>query len=263
MSDRTPFSITDLKRAFATKSSPEHSVKLCYSQAEVYIKPLKIKDKKEVLKAIESKNEVVINKALDEILEKYCEMVDGTEFSVNKLTSQERQQLLVHIRCAAAGETVKIMHECPTCGHINKDLPYSLKNMVVKNYVKPAGDDTIKLANDSIFIKLSPITREKELEIERYVKKNKIVSSTEKNFILMAGVIKSIEMAQDDIRSEVKLSIDELIEFFENLPASELEKISEYFKNNDFGIKMPLDFKCEKCGHEGEEEVNVAVFFIV
>ncbi len=262
MSDRPSFSLVDLKKVYATKSAPENVIKLCYSQKEVFVKPLKIKDKKEVLKSIETKNEIVINKALDDIIEKYAEYADGSNFDVNKLTSQERYQLLVHIRVSAAGTTAKIAHECPTCGAVNKDITYDLTNMFVKNYTAPESGDEIVLANGSIKIKLSPMTREKEIEIERIIKKNKLNSASEKNFALMAGVIRAITMSQDDIESDVKLTTEEMIDFFENLPANELDKILEYFKGTDFGVKMPFDFKCEKCAHESSEEVNIAVFFI-
>jgi hypothetical protein len=262
MSDRPTFSLADLKKVYATKSSAEQTIKLCYSQKEVYVKPLKIKDKKEVLKAIETKNEIIINKALDDIIEKYTEYVDGSNFNVSTLTSQERYQLLVHIRVSAAGTTTKIVHECPQCGTINKEITYDLNTMYVKNYTQPNGGDTIILANGNITVKLSPMTREKELEIERYIKKNKLTTASEKNFALMAGVIKSIFMKQDDIETEVKLSTEELIDFFENLPATELDKLFAYFKSTDFGVKMPFEFKCEKCNYESEEEVNIAVFFI-
>jgi len=262
MSDRPTFSLSDLKKMYATKSSPENAIKLCYSQKEVFVKPLKIKDKKEILKSIESKNETIINKALDEVIEKYAEYADGSDFNVNTLTSQERFQLLVHIRVSAAGTTAKIAHECPACGHINKEIVYDLTSMYVKNYVKPDVGDEISLANGNIKVALGPMNREKEIEIERYIKKNKLVSTSEKNFALMAGVIKSISMKQDDIESNVTLSTEETIEFFENLPASELDKLLDYFKNTDFGVKMPFEFTCEKCNHEEQQEVNIAVFFI-
>jgi hypothetical protein len=262
MTDRPTFSLVDLKKAYATKSSPENAVKLCYTQKEVFVRPLKIKDKKEILKAIESKNETIINKALDEVIEKYVEYSDGSNFNVSTLTSQERFQLLVHIRVSAAGTTAKIAHECPKCGHVNKDITYDLTSMYVKNYTKPETGDSISLANGNIKIKLGPMTRDKEIEIEKYVKKAKIATTAEKNFALMAGVIKSITMLQDDIENEVKLSLDETIDFFENLPAIELDKLLDYFKSTDFGVKMPFEFKCEQCNHEGEEEVNIAVFFI-
>jgi hypothetical protein len=262
MTDRPNFSLTDLKKMYATKSAPENAIKLCYSQKEVFVKPLKIKDKKEILKSIESKNETIINKALDEVIEKYAEYADGSDFNVNTLTSQERFQLLVHIRVSAAGTTAKIAHECPTCSHVNKEIVYDLTSMYVKNYTKPTGGDEILLANGNIKVALGPMNREKEIEIERHIKKHKLTSTSEKNFALMAGVIKSISMKQDDVESNVTLSTEETIDFFENLPATELDKLLDYFKNTDFGVKMPFEFKCEKCGHEEEQEVNIAVFFI-
>lgn len=262
MSDRPSFNISDLKKLYATSSNAENSTKLCYSQKEVLIKPMKVKDKKEVLKAIESKKENLINKALDNIIEKYVEPVDGSEFEVAKLTTQERHQILVHIRVAAAGDTAKIVHECPNCRHLNKYIEFNLNSLYIQPYKEPNTGNTIDVLNGAIRIHLNPINRETEMQIESYIKRNKIETTSEKNFALMAGVIGKVEMNQDDFIGEVKMSIDEKIEFFENLSSTEFDKITDYFKQIDFGVKMPFDFKCEKCGHEEEQEVDVAVFFI-
>jgi hypothetical protein len=264
MSDRPTFSASDLKKLLATKSSPENVVKLCYSQREVYIKPIKIKDKKEILKSIETKNEVVINKAFDDILEKFVEAVDGQEFTIGELTTQERQQLLVHIKVAASGTNANIMHECPACGEVNQNIKYDLSKMFIKNYVKPDTGEEIIIStlSGTIKVQLGPITRNKEIEIEKHIKRNKITQTTEKNFAMMAAAIKSISIVQDDIETEVSMTMDELIDIFDSLPEKELEKIMNYFKSSDFGAKMPFDFKCQKCGHESEQEVNATVFFI-
>lgn len=262
MSDRPSFDIKDLKKLYATNSSAETTVKLCYSQREVYIYPMKIKDKKEVLKAIESKKENIINKALDLIIEKYVEPVDGEDFDIKSLTTQERHQILVHIRVAAAGDTAKIVHECPSCQHLNKDIEYNLNDMFVQPYREPETGNVLEVAGGAIKIYLGPMNRSAELQIESYIKRNKLESASEKNFALMSGVIQKIEITQDDMTGEVTMTVDEKVEFFENLSNTEFDAITEYFKSIDFGVKMPFEFTCSNCGHSEEQEVNVAVFFI-
>lgn len=262
MPDRPGFDIKDLKKLYATNSSPETTVKLCYSDQEVFIRPMKIKDKKEILKAIESKKENLINKALDEIIEKYVDHVNGDELDVKQLTTQERHQILVHIRVLAAGETAKIVHECPNCQHLNKDIQYDLNDMYVQKYKEPETGHIINLAEGAIKVHLGPMTRETEIQIESYIKRNNIQTSSEKNFALMSGVIKKVEMNQDDMIGDVEMTVQDKIEFFENLSSKEFEIITEYFKSIDFGVKMPFDFTCSSCGHNEQQEVNVAVFFI-
>ena len=212
--ERTGFDIKDLKKLYASNSSPETTVKLCYSQKEVGIRPMKVKDKKEILKAIESKKENIINKALDNIIEKYVEPVDESDFDIGDLTSPERHQILVHIRVAAAGDTAKIVHECPACAHVNTEIEYNLNDMYVQNYEEPETGNILKVAGGAITLHLGPMTRQNEIQVENYLKRKKIQTAAEKNFALMAGVIRKVEMSQDDITAEVKLDIEEKIDFF-------------------------------------------------
>ena len=134
--------------------------------------------------------------------------------------------------------------------------------MYVQSYKEPETGNFIELAEGAIKVHLGPMTRDTEVQIESYIKKNRIETASEKNFALMSGVIKKIEMNQDDMIGEVTMSVQDRVEFFENLSNKEFEIITEYFKSIDFGAKMPFDFTCEKCGHSEEQEVNVAVFFI-
>lgn len=259
MSDKPLFSIGDLKKIQAT-SNFEFSVDLCYSKRKAFVRPLKVKDKKELMKAIETKDEKLVQKVLDEIIEKYVILEDNRPLS--DLTVQERYQILVEIRRAASGDEVKIAHQCPKCEHINKDIPYELSNIYVKEY-----DHTIQnkfsLFNNNVEIILGPLRREDEKKIEKIIFDRKLKTNSEKQFLLMAGFIEKIFIKKDDILGEVSLSIEEKIDFFENLSSADLDKIINYIKISDFGVKLPFHFKCENCGYENEnEEANIAVFFI-
>lgn len=260
----TTFNAKDLKRLYADNSAARSEIELCYSRNKVLVKALKIKDKKELLKAIESKNENSINKSLDDIIEKYVEYSDGEPVDGKKLTTQERQQLLVNIRLAAGGlENSKLVHQCPECEHINKNISYNPSTMYVDFYEKDSEtNDFLDLANGQIKVYLGPLFREDEIEIENIIKRKKFETNSEKQFAMLAGVIKKVVAKIDDVESEVELTMQDKMDFFDNLSASDLDKITDYFQKIDFGVKMPFDFRCEKCGHESEENVNIAVFFI-
>lgn len=259
MTDKSTFTLSDLKKVQA-ESNFEFSIDLCYSHRKAFVRPLKIKDKKELMKAIESKDEKLIQKVLDEIVEKYVVLEDNRPLT--DLTVQERYQILVEIRRAAAGDTVKIAHQCPNCEHINKEIPYDLKNIYIKEYDNTYNNKLL-LFNGNVEIILGPLRREEEKKIEKIIFDRKLKLNSEKQFLLMAGFIEKIYIKKDDVFGEVSLSTSEKIEFFENLSSGDLDKIIEYIKNTDFGVKLPFHFRCEKCGYENEkEEANIAVFFI-
>lgn len=259
------FNINDLRKVYSENNASLHEIELCYSRNPVLIKPLKIKDKKELLKSIESKNESAVNRMLDTIIDKYVEYKNGDSINSMELTSQERQQIMVNIRLASVvKDTIKIVHSCPSCEHVNKNIPYNVNDIVVDFYEKDDDSkDYIEVANETVKIFLKPMSRRKEIEIENIIKKRKYKTDSEKYFTMIAGVIDKIVARIDDVESEVSLTTEEIINFFDNLASSELNKITEYFENINFGVKLPLDFKCEKCGYENDEEVvHATVFFI-
>ncbi len=260
----TSFNISDLKKLYADSSASQNSIELCYSRDKVLVKPLKILDKKELLKSIESKNEDSMNRVLDNIITKYVEYPDGSIVDGSKLTTQERQQLLVQIRLSSnTSETIKLIHQCPKCQHINKDIQYDVSNIFVDFYEEDKNSlDYFEVADGNIRIHLGPLHRKDEITLQSYIKKKKITSDSEKQFTMLAGVIKKLEMKVDDVFVDVDISTEEKIDFFYKLNASDLDSITSYFEKIDFGVKMPLDFKCKNCDYENEENVNIAVFFI-
>jgi transcriptional regulator of NAD metabolism len=260
------FNITDLKRIYATKSADQFTVKLCYSKRDIFVKPLKVKDKKDVLKAIENKNETLINKTFDEIINKYVETADGSAIDTAKLTQQERQQILINIRVAAADKDriVKIIHQCPQCENVVKDIPFSFDDINEKFY--QATDEVVEIEGNgaNIRIKVGPITREEEVEVEKFIKQEKKESNTEKQFVMISALIKAIDViVGEDVQSIDLKSIKDKVDFIETLKSSDMDKIVNIAKSYEFGIKLPINFKCPKCNYEGVEEVNPTVFFML
>lgn len=255
-----------LKNIYNTTGGvPDTEITLCYSKKEVFIKPLKVKDKKDLLKAIETKNEDIVNKKLDEIIIKYVEAKDGSNIDYEKLSTAERHQIMVYIRIAAGGDTANIVHQCPNCEVVNRNIQYDLNNLYLKEYNLNKEDAMIPVGNGSIKIELGPISRTIEREVEKYIKVNKIKSESEKQLALVASHIKEVWIDNDDGETDKVdfKNIEEKVQFFDSLQGRDsnnvIEKMNECL---DFGIKMPFKFVCDSCGYSSEEEVNVAAFFI-
>lgn len=255
------FSFSDLKKA-QSESLGEYSEKLCYhTNITAHFSALKIKDKKDLLKSIESKDEAAINRNFDRIIEKYVTFVP--EISIEEITMQERYQILTYMRRAAAGDSAKIFHQCPECEKVNEDIDYDLSNMVVNFFDSDKKINNIVEVGTKIKVYLGPMTRKDEREIEDLVKKKKIKSNTEKQLISLIGIIKKVEMSDEDIIGEVTLTPEEKLEFFEELNQSIIDNIVDYMKSVESGVKMPLDFTCKYCGyHNEDEEASIAAFFI-
>ena len=213
-----------------------------------------------MLKALESQDEQLVQKVLDRIMEQYV-TYDG-DITNQTITVQERYQILTALRRAASGDETTIIHICPECDHVNKDISYNLDSMVTKTCDRSV--DNVIVLNNAVKVHLGPITREEEANMEKIIAARGIESRSERNFLLTAALIKKVELTQDDTTGEVEMKLTDLIEFFEDMDTKQLEKITEYAKTTDHGVKLPFNFKCEKCKFENKkEEAHVTLFFIM
>lgn len=263
----TTISVADLKKAYSQSViSNQMAIELCYSRKTILVRPLKVKDKKELLKSIESKNEMIVNAVLDDIIVKYVETSDGSELNPKELTTQERQQILVYIRVANGEDTCKIAHQCPKCESVNKNIVFKTNDLNLKLYEGDGQNTRISLKNKEshLVLELGVVTRLDEIKSEEYIKSNKLKTMTEKQFAILASVIKSAHIkigTGEPLEVDFK-DIGEKVSFMENLTTNDLEKINEYVTSLDFGVTLPFDFTCTNCEYSSKEEVNVAVFFI-
>lgn len=258
--------LDQLQKLQATQSSAHMEVDLCYSGEKAFVKPLKVNDKKEVLKAIESKNEALVNKVFDNILQKYVEF-ENTSTNYENITLQERFQLLTYIRTANGDKEASIAHQCPECNKVTKDITYDLSELHLKIYDGKSEDEVVVIpldANNRVEILIKPLSRSDERTVEKYCKNEKIETMTERSMVYIAASIKKINVIIDNNKNSVDLSdFSKKVEYYKKLDGSTDDKIKEVVKRFDFGVKMPLDFTCSHCGyHEASDEVNVAVFFI-
>ena len=255
------FSFNDLKRV-QNESASDYTEKLCYhTDTTAHFGALKIKDKKELLKSIESKDENAINRNLDRIIQKYVTF--EPEIDLDDITIQERYQILTYMRRAAAGDSVKIVHQCPECEKMTDSIDYDLSNMTVDFFVP---SDEVKneiQIGDKIRVFLGPMTRKDEKEVEALIKKKKVTSDSEKQLMSLIGIIKKVEMTDEDITGEVTLTPEEKLEFYENLGQNFIDSAIEYMKSINTGVKLPFNFTCSHCGYNNpEEEASVAAFFM-
>ena len=66
--ERPTFNMSDLKKLYASNSADEMAIDLCFTGRKAFVKPMKVRDKKDILKAIESKDEKLIQKVFDDIV---------------------------------------------------------------------------------------------------------------------------------------------------------------------------------------------------
>lgn len=262
MSDIT---FQDIKKAYAQKATPVQ-IKLCYSEKEVNLRPIRMKDKKDFLKVLESTNDTQIDTYIDKLIKTYVSDSEENPLEPASLVDEERRQLLVWLRrISTHAETVNIDHVCPKCNALKEDIVFPLTNIVVEYFKKPEdAENLIETKGGNVKFLIGQLTRQENLDINNYYTEAKIESSVEKEFITLAATIKEIYIVMDDISRKHVPSIAERVEFLGNLSLDDFEKINTYFsKCTPFGPKMVFDFKCSACDYaNNKEEVKIVDFFI-
>lgn len=260
----TDINFNDIKKAYLLKIAAK-PITLCYSGKKVNVKGIKIKDKKEFLKVLESENEENIDTFIDKLIEKYCFDDDDNLIDASKLIEQERQQILIEIRKnSTESDTAKVDHVCPACNKLNTGIDFNFSNITQVEYKENAEvSNTISSKNGNVKFELGFLNRRDNIDIIKYIKDKGIESQIEKDFIYLASTVKQLYVSLDDVTRKYNPSVSERVDFVENLTFDDFEKIKGYFaKVQDFGVKLGFDFECKMCGHKAKEEVKFVDFFI-
>lgn len=263
----------DLKKRFVLDSSktiPQGIAELPSNGAKVTFSPMKVKQQKEFLKALEKKDETLINEAFDHILNACVSMVDDKPFDVDSLCVQDRTFLLIRIRQLTSGPEVKITHICPKSEVVYNNIPIDLNTLQIEPYKGTSITQELDLT-PSIKVILGLVTRKDEKDIERWIKnKSKDNSVIDRRYCVYASIIKNIKMKKEvkeneqAIYEDIPVTFDQKVEFITDACAQkDLALFDEYIKTLDFGIRLRFHFKSD-AGYENEnEEANIISFFIM
>lgn len=262
-------SFNDLKSALAKSVNiAENCVELPYLRKKAIYRPMRNKELKDFLKAIEKKDEYLINASLDSILESCVSKIDDEPFDVNTLCMQDRTFLLVKIKQATRGNMVKFLHaynEDKDPVEVELDL-----NDFDVTYQDEEIEETLNLTNTvKITIGLATRKSEKELEnwLKRYAVKNSIADRRYSSYATLITKVEMLDDSEDESDGKtwqnVDLSFAEKVKVVEDFCSSkDIEKLDELIEKMDFGVKLTFNFQHEDYSNENEE-INLLSFFII
>lgn len=257
----------DFKKRIAidiNKSIPTAAVELPSNGAKALIRSMKVKDQKDFLKALEKKDEYLINECFDMILSTCVESIDGKGFDNDLLCIQDRSYLLLKIREVTTGPLAKISHICPQSGKVVNDIEIDISKLPVDKFLGKDINQTVDLT-ENIRVVLSPVTRKIEKEIESWFKKQPgEASMVDRRYCAYAGVIRKVLVKTGEEYEEVDgLTFDKRLEFLtQYCPPQQLKKLDDYMSILDFGIRPVFHFKSDVYENE-KEEANLISFFIM
>lgn len=227
---------------------PIYELKLISNDKTIRYRPFTVKEEKLFLMALESNDTESTIKTIKQVINN-C-ILD--EVDVNSLPMFDLEYIFLHLRAKSIGEEVQLKYKCNNdivteeetkkCGNL---VEFSFNVLEVEPIKSEKHDKKIQLS-DNLGIVLKYPTFE-------LIEKNKDKQDVEG---LISTIIGCIDYVYDE--SEIYYAKDtpenELVEFVDSLQTKDLEKIKLFFDTSP-KLEKRLDFKCKKCGHE--EEINL------
>ena len=226
-----------------------------------------------------------IEKSLDNVI---TECVIDKDFNIDDLYLQDRFYLLLDLRKATKGNTYSFQSKCSKCDsqsaqniNLSKLTVKKLETPLAKKVVKPIakkGSKTVEIIeevksdniteewnvvklNENLKIRLSHITRKMQKDLREYLNSKNLTDhqkEIEEATSLYSFAIMSVITPEGE---ETNLSIDDKVYLIDNIPQGEIDKISNWFENNDFGVDFSFDVVCAHCQNVEKKVIPLDNFF--
>jgi len=222
--------------------SPKYKVKIPSMGKEVFYRPFYVKEQKVLLMAMEAQDQELILKAMVDTI------VSCVEDSINPnhLSTFDVEYMFTKIRSKSVGETTNIFLQCTECDHKNEvQLNLDLVEIDV-----PKTIPEIKL-NDKYTLVMRFPRYNSMLES---FKKKKDLTFTDLMFNMALGSLDKL-LTDDEAISFDDETIDEKINFLDNLNTEQFNKIMEFVQSLP-KLEHDVNFKCESCGHDNKQTLS-------
>lgn len=258
---------SDIKNKFSkeiNKEIPQLSVDLPSGLGKATIIPMKVREQKAFLKALEKQDEYLINEAFDKIILSCVVSINGDPVDPDDLCIQDRTYLLLMIR-KLLNPKAKISHICPVSEKVYNDIEIDLNELATVNFEGKSLVKTIDL-NENIKVNLGPVTRKDEKQMEQWIKtKSKDKSVVDKRYCAYAAIVKSIQFKNQETEEfEIQeLTFDNKVELISDVcPHYVIDAFDTYIKSLDFGIKLKFHFKSDVYENEQEDAMLISFFIM-
>lgn len=230
----------------------KYSTELPSNNQVIEFRPLTTNDMKKLLVYENQKDPLLGEDILDSIIN---EVVLVENFNVEDLYTQDRYFLFIELRKATKGSKFTFPYTCSGCK--NQSIQsIDLNNLTVKKMEMTS--EEVELLDGNIKLQMGFSTRKEQKDAYKTI--NKKLRPTEKQ----------VEMVLADISCSIKAivtsegieepPIEAKMDFIGNLPASEYDKITKWYRDNDFGIDLNITIYCPDCGKEETTQVPLNNF---
>ena len=233
-----------------TIATPKYEMIVPSTGESITYRPYVVKEEKILLIALETQDDIQIEKAVTDIIKACVE----SPIKVNELTTFDIEFIFITLRSKSVGEGIKVNMKCDddTCD-AQVEIPLALDEIKVSNLEK-VKDKNIKINNDISIDMRWLRTSDKLNKDQRKTGTDSIINTA-------AKAIETIYSGEETFATK-DVPHKEVVTFVESLSSDQFAKILEYLENSP-ALTYDLSYKCKACGNENERKLKgLQDFFI-
>lgn len=227
--------------------APVYDILLPLSKKKIKYRPFLVKEQRNLLMAMESKDYDTIEQNIKQVLQN-CTQTPNIDF--DNLPVLDIEYYFLQLRAKSVGEITENRYTCNNvvddieCGAI---MEVSINLLDIEIDIPEESNDTIKL-NDKFTIKMT---------YPKFSIVNKAGSIDNINDFAFQMIAESIEYIHDgeQFYYAKEATKEELIDFVEQLNQEQFSKLEDFFTNLP-KLRKDFDVTCKKCGHVHHIEVE-------
>ena len=199
-------------------STPTYELTIPSSQRKIKYRPFLVKEEKILIIAMESQDDKQIAQAVKDVLGS-CILSKG--ISVDKLSTFDIEYLFLNIRGKSVGETVEVLVTCPDDNKTKVPVVVNLDEIQVLRSENHSADISLD-GNLSM--------RMKYPSMGEFVKSNfNVEMKVDDTFDMVCSCIEQV-YSEEESWAAADCTKKELLEFLEQLDASQFKKIETFFE---------------------------------
>ena len=233
-----------------TIATPKYEMIVPSTGESITYRPYVVKEEKILLIALESQDDIQIEKSVNDIIKACVE----SPIKVNELTTFDIEFIFITLRSKSVGEGIKVRMKCDddTCNE-QVEIPLALDEIKVSNLEK-VKDKNIKI-NDDISMDMRWLKSSDKLN------KDQRKTGTDSIINTAAKAIETIYSGEETFATK-DVPHKEVVAFVESLNTDQFSLMLEYLENSP-ALTYDLSYKCKVCGHENERKLKgLQDFFI-
>lgn len=229
--------------------TPEFKTNLPSTGEDVFFRPFLVKEEKKLLMALEGNNVDEIQNAILGVL---TNCVRENKTQVNDMAFFDIEYLFLQLRSKSVNNIVNFNLKHPD-GECEFITPYELNLDDVIVQTRDNYDNKVML-NDNVGLVLSYPTISKASSLAGLVAEDSNVDQ------IFKSIANNIECIFDDDTVYDSATLDEKIQFLEQLTKGQFDKIINFY-NDMPGLYHKIEYTCEACGKSEVVELKGLVDF--